>query len=148
MNRQPLIAVVVASVVATMGTPASAAAPNRLLAGPPYLGVACPVANRTSCDRVGLAVWLRKPARSVVASMGGRSFRLDDPTWSGPRRNGLRRMFAGFQKPAGLRRGPLRIPTTWTGLPPVKTRVRIRVTLASGAVRTTRVTVGLSPGWG
>src|SRR2546429_277960 len=41
--------------------PDAAEAPaKRLLARSPYLGVACPTANSIACDRVGLAVWLRR----------------------------------------------------------------------------------------
>jgi hypothetical protein len=37
-------------------------APSAVLSRTPYMGVVCPVANSTACDRVGLSVWLRKSA--------------------------------------------------------------------------------------
>ena len=40
--------------------------------------------NVTTCDRVGLAVWLRHPARTVSARINGRPVDLDDPEWSLP----------------------------------------------------------------
>lgn len=114
----------------------------------PYLGVSCPAANSTACDRVGLAVWLRTPARSVNVTIDGRRFSLNDPTWSGPARNGLRRMFAGFLQPAGLRRGPLRVPLRWAGSPPVAVSARIVVTSPDGTQKKVVTRIGLSAGWG
>jgi hypothetical protein len=38
-----------------------------LFSQPPYVGVACPTANSIACDRVGLAIWLRRPAARVNA---------------------------------------------------------------------------------
>ena len=119
-----------------------------ILVRAPYLGVSCPFANSTACDRVGLAVWLRQPARSVEATIGARHFTLNDPAWSGPPHKGLRRMFAGFLHPAGFRHGPLQVPIKWAGSPPVATSVRVEVTYADGTHRTARATVGLSAGWG
>jgi hypothetical protein len=46
-----------------------------------YMGVACHIANSIACNRVGLAVWLARPA-TVTATIEGASCRLDDPTWS------------------------------------------------------------------
>jgi hypothetical protein len=76
--------------------------PSALFSQDPYMGVACGVANSIACDRIGLTVWLRHPAQAVVAIVGGRSFRLDDPAWSGPAIHGVRNQFAGFLQPAGI----------------------------------------------
>ena len=119
----------------------------------PYLGVSCPKANSFACDRVGLTVWLRKPALEVVAKIAGRRVVLDDPRWSGPLKDGRRKRFAGFLQPAGLIDGPLRIPTKdggtrWTGDPAVTAKVLIIVTYRAGSASTAVMRVPLSPGWG
>ncbi len=144
-HRIPLAALLA---VGAVGPAAGSAATKSILTRDPYLGVSCPLANSTACDRVGLAVWLRRPARSVEATVGARHFRLDDSDWSGPAHKGLRRMFAGFLHPAGLRRGPLHVPIKWAGSPPVATSVRVVVTYADGTRRAVRTSVGLSAGWG
>lgn len=73
-----------------------------LFSQPPYMGVACGVPSSIACDRIGLTVWLRRPARAVTATIADRTFRLDDPTWSGARHHGQRTVFAGFLQPAGI----------------------------------------------
>jgi hypothetical protein len=128
-------------------------APRAVLAEGPYMGVACRVPNWVGCDRVGLAVWTRHFARSIDATVGGKTFALDDRQWSGRSRHGLRKMFAGFLQPAGLLDGALRVQPDspgerWTGVHPVDARVRLVITRADGKRRTTTLTVGLSPGWG
>lgn len=120
---------------------------------PPYLGVVCSPASSFACDRVGLMIWLRKPALQVVAKVAGRRVVLGDPRWSGPLKAGRRRRFAGFLQPAGLIDGPLRIPaqdggTTWTGDPPVTAKVLILVTYEAGSTSSAAMRVRLSPGWG
>jgi hypothetical protein len=122
-----------------------AATARRLLAGPPYMGVSCPTPNSVACDRVGLAVWLRHPAKHVSARIDGRPIELDDPEWSqttdprGP-------LFAGFLQPAGLRDsdGPLGVPGThWYGETPRSAWVELRI---DG--HTTGLVVTLHAGWG
>jgi hypothetical protein len=110
-----------------------------------YMGVACPVPNDLSCDRVGLYVELRYPARAVEADIAGRRIRLDDPHWSGPARRGIRNAFAGFLRPAGLTRpGPLEVrPDRATSA-----RVRLIITRGDGTQVQTTQTIGLAPGWG
>ena len=119
---------------------------STLLARRPYLGVSCRLPNSIRCDRVGLAVWLRRPADAVRAAIAGRRFRLDDPESSAPPR-----MHAGFLRPAGLADGPLRVPFTargkWYGEGAVSARVRIWVA-AGGRTTTTTVRVPLRAGWG
>jgi hypothetical protein len=75
---------------------------DALFSQPPYMGVSCGVPNSIACDRIGLTVWLRSPARAVAATIAGRTFRLDNPTWSGALHHGLRTAFAGFVQPAGI----------------------------------------------
>jgi hypothetical protein len=99
------------------------------LAQPPYLGVACPQANVTSCGRIGIAVWLDRNAVSVDATLAGETVRLRKRArfWSG---------FVGAD---------LGLPRYWTGSQLVTLRLAIRYPhgTARGAVRAT-----LHPGWG
>jgi hypothetical protein len=127
---------------------AKRASADDLLRREPYMGVSCRRGNSFACDRVGLAVWLREPAVSVEASIAGRHLRLDDPEWSGKRR-----MFAGFLQPAGLIDGALELTADashnrWIGREPVSAPVRLTVVDLEGGTVTTRIRVGLSPGWG
>lgn len=46
------------------------------LRGDPYLGLACNGVTAHSCSRVGLAVWLMRPANGVTAIVDGVSVRL------------------------------------------------------------------------
>jgi hypothetical protein len=128
-------------------------APQQVLARAPYLGVSCRAPNDFTCDRVGLAVWLREPALAVRASVAGRAFALDDRSWSGASRGGRRRAFAGFLRPAGLLDGPLRLTADdgrgrWIGRRPVTADVRLTIQLPHGEVVSTRIDVPLRAGWG
>jgi hypothetical protein len=138
---------------ATRSADATAVAAGEVLERDPYMGVSCRAPNEFGCDRVGLAVWLRRPAASVDASIAGRDLRLDDKEWSETEENGERRMFAGFLQPAGLIDGPLRLtadygPGRWIGRDPVSAPVEIRIVRSDGSVEATSVEVGLSAGWG
>ena len=130
------------------------AVPPRLVVKSAYMGVACRTPNGIGCDRVGLAIWTKHPARSVRATIGGRSFALGDAEWSGPARHGLRRMFAGFLQPAGLSGGgplavrPDRPGQRWIGSESVSAPVHLVITRADGTRRATTLTIQLSPGWG
>lgn len=120
---------------------------------PPYLGVSCAPANDIACDRVGITVWLRKPAIRVVARVWGRRIVLDDPDWSGPLTDGRRTRFAGFLQPAGLTKGPHAIATKggstrWLGDPPVTVPVGILVFTTPGSASSAAMRVRLHPGWG
>ncbi len=75
---------------------------NALFSQSPYMGVACHIPSFIACDRIGLTVWLRRPALTVTATIAGRSFTLDNEMWSGHKRHGLRTQFAGFLQPAGI----------------------------------------------
>ena len=127
-------------------------APGAVLAGSPFMGVACHVPNAIACDRVGLAVWLRRPAIAVSATIDGRPLRLDDAAWSGPMKRGRRSMFAGFLRPVGLvsmlhlatAAGPVR----WLGNNAPSPQVTLRIDDGNGRVTVTRLDVYLSAGWG
>ncbi len=124
---------------------------SSLLSRPPYLGVACPVPNSIACDRVGLAVWLRRPARRVVATIGRQRFALDDERWRHDTRGDAH---IGYLQPAGLLGdGPLAVradepPHRLVRGGVVRPFITLRITRASGPPVVTRTRAGLHPGWG
>jgi hypothetical protein len=138
------------------------AAPARLLlARAPAIGVSCKVANDISCDRVGVAVWLRRPTKRLAASIDGRPVRLRVPcgkTVSGDscasycrraeRDQPCGTLFEGFLMPAGLMNGPLKVRTDlgtrWLGDDPPSATMRLRT--AEGG--STEVEVPVWAGWG
>jgi hypothetical protein len=75
---------------------------SRVLSKSPYLGVSCPMANSITCDRVGLAVWLKRPAVSVTATIAGAPLALSSYGDSHVNATFPRRQFTGFLKPAGI----------------------------------------------
>jgi hypothetical protein len=95
----------------------------------------------TTCDRVGLAVWLRRPARTVTARINGKPLDLDDPEWT----DRSRRMRVGFLQPAGLTDpgGPLNVPAHWEGVPARSAWVDLDVDGEK-----TGLVVWLRAGWG
>jgi hypothetical protein len=77
-------------------------APATVLSRSPYTGVACPQPNAIACGRVGLAIWLKRPAISVNATIAGQALELN---WFGEERvagNKPRTAFDGYLQPAGL----------------------------------------------
>jgi hypothetical protein len=134
-------------------------APSDVLARDPYMGVSCSIPNSIACDRVGLSVWLRRPAVAVSATIAGAPVKLDDRQWSGPRHDGRRTLFAGFLQPAGIV-SRLHVtpdpgsPTTWEAnsavpavLPPPAI-VRLRIDYGHGRVVITQTRVELHAAWG
>ena len=125
---------------------AVAVAPDGVVART-YMGVSCHRANWIGCDRVGLAVWLKRPAEAVRATIAGRPLRLADPVWST-----RPRMFAGFLQPAGMRSRMHVRPDTrqqlWFGEDAPSPLVRLWITYGDGRVITTRLRVMLAAGWG
>lgn len=141
-------------------------APAAVLSRSPYMGVHCPQPNAISCDRIGLAIWLRRPAISVDATVAGQPLKLD---WLGeePRFASTkpRTEFAGYLKPAGLTtrlhvkptEGPsfdpvcdCRVGPTWVSSPrdhpdPL---VRLEIRYADRARVITQLRVYLGSGWG
>jgi hypothetical protein len=131
----------------------AAVAPSVLLAEEPYMGVSCRIPNSIACDRVGLAVRLRRPAISVSATIAGSALSLNDPAWSGPSRNARRSDFSGFLQPAGMLNGPLKLRPDrgryyWIGSHPRSARVQIVVNFGSRRMVQTTATVELHAGWG
>lgn len=107
------------------------------LPSPPFLGLACGSAAGR-CDRVGVAVWLRRPARHVVAVVHGRRVRLKTGRGgSGAYARG--RFWQGFFRDAyvsTLADAGERVP------------VRVRATFAGGVTRAATATVTVSQGYG
>jgi hypothetical protein len=121
---------------------------SRLLSREPYMGVSCSTPNSTSCDRFGLAVWLKRPALTVQAEIRGRTFALNDRQWSGRPHGNRRKMFAGFLQPARLQSDYHVAPIRWEGQNAPHPLLRLRVDYGRGAPVETRTRVWLSPGWG
>jgi hypothetical protein len=119
----------------------------------PYMGVNCPVPNSISCDRVGLAVWLRHPAYSVDASIAGASFPL---TWFGDEyrfgaRRKPRRAFDGYLQPAGIMSRLHVRPTAggiWDGNGTPYPMVWVLINYGEGHHALTHLRVPLMAGWG
>lgn len=120
---------------------------------PPYMGVACPMANSIACDRVGLAIWLRRPAVSVTATIAGQPLKLD---WMGDRKAGSaigrRKAFDGFLQPAGIDHAlgvrPEGGSRLWFGRNQPSPPVRLRIHYSDGTAVITRLRVPLDTGWG
>ena len=142
-------------------------APSTVLSKSPYLGVRCSIANSIACDRVGLAVWLKRPAVSVTARIAGEPLNLD---WFGEERRiyGVaRRDFDGYLKPAGIVsrlhvhpvegtkvltvNGHTRLVNShqmWFGAGNAQPLVRLTIRYPDGRKVTTHLHVGLGAGWG
>jgi hypothetical protein len=119
----------------------------------PYIGVACPRANLTGCDRIGFDFVLRKEAVAATASIAGRPVRLFTPGLH----DGVRgKDWAGYMNDVGLNRegSPFEIPGSgptrhWDGDPSVYLPVRIVASYPSGRQETIELSrVRLSPGFG
>jgi hypothetical protein len=123
--------------------------PRRLLLRrEPDLGVRCRRANSIACDRVGLAVWLRAPARRLTAIIDGRTFTLRPPASRGGYWEGTLH-HAGLLAPgSALHVTPDRGRYHWEGRHPVRAVVHLGATEADGAPASTYVAVDLRPGYG
>jgi len=126
--------------------------PSEAFSEDPYMGVRCPVANSIACDRVGLAIWLRRPAYSVIATIAGRPLAMnrfgDQFTGSGRPRT----EFDGYLRPAGIvtRMHVSPIPGThmWDGVGTPLVSVWLLINYGSGRHAVTHLGVPLSAGWG
>jgi hypothetical protein len=130
--------------------PGKIEAPRLVFLQNPYMGISCRLPNSVACDRVGLAVWLRRPA-VVTATIDGLALRLNDPTWSEAFPTGRPTTFtyAGFLQPADMTTRmhvpsssmlfvkPLPSPSVW-----------FRIDFGHGNVVLTHKYVQLEPGWG
>jgi len=104
------------------------------LARTPYLGLACQAAAAT-CNRIGLAVWVMRPATGVSAVLMGQRVRLRT-SHSGTGAYRYRRYWTAFTHVVSARAEPGRC-----------VRVRIRVNQAGTVMFFTRQ-VYFSAGWG
>jgi len=134
-----------------IGTPATPAgqsvAPAAVLSSAPYMGVAC---YRRSCDWVGLAVWLQRPAVAVTATVAGQPVRLQ-PSSAYPQR-GAQATFVGYlrhyQRVTSTRLETIPGgPTSWSGRTPLPW-VQLRIRSRSGATLVARLHVPIAAGWG
>jgi hypothetical protein len=120
----------------------------------PYMGVACHIPNSITCDRVGLAVWLRRPAITITATIAGAPLKLNDPGWSYVAHYGRKTVYvyAGFLQPAGLvtrlHITPEANTSTWLGSNAPSPIVRFRIDYGHGNIAVTQEHVWLSAGWG
>lgn len=116
------------------------------------MGVSCHKPNSIACDRIGLTVWLARPA-TVTARIAGVPLRLNDPTWSYVTyQSGVRLyVYAGFLHPAGLVTRLHVVPVgaaTWLGANATSPLVRFRVDYRRGDVVIGQEHVLLHAGWG
>lgn len=118
--------------------PAKTVIPSQVFAERPYMGVSCPTGDSIACDRVGLAVWVPRPA-TVAATVDGSPLRLNDPTWSIVERSGSHSLYryAGFLQPFMWFAGHTTSASVW-----------FRVDFGHGDLVVTHEDVPLEPGWG
>ena len=127
--------------------------PSAAFSESPYMGVHCSVPNSISCDQVGLAIWLRRPAYSVEASIAGAPLRLN---WFGDEHrlgklSRPRRAFDGYLHPAGI---VSRLHVTgsaagmWYGTGTPLPMVWVLINYGAGRLVLTHLRVPLMAGWG
>lgn len=124
-----------------------------VLARQPYMGVACRWPNLVSCDRVGLAVWLKRPAESVTATVSRQPLTLKPAGIPAPPLGQREAMFTGFLQKPGLLKilgekllGPPGAGYAFLSQPSLK--VRLQVDYGHGQLVTTTTETSLEPGWG
>lgn len=129
--------------------------PSRLFSQAPYMGVHCPVANSIACDRVGLAINLRQPARAVVAFIDGRQLKMNRFGDVIDSSTAPRKEFDGYLQPAGIESrmhvhpapgSDFWAPDARYSAPSAK--VLLLIDYGGGRLVFTRARVSLSAGWG
>jgi hypothetical protein len=111
------------------------------LAQAPYVGVACRGPNVTTCGRIGIAVWLKRPALGVDAELVSVNVRMHAGGLGG---RGPK-YWQGF---VHIDRRRLGLPVHWDGASPSKVLpLRLKIHYRNGTVRGA-VRVMLHPGWG
>ena len=146
----------------TGSTPAAQLALKR----EPQIGVACRTPNSIACDRVGLAIWLRRPAARLTATINRRTVAMGFPCGSAryaescssycrdaARHQPCGTYFEGFLRPAGLLNGPLKVKPDrgryyWIGKRRSVGTVRITATYRNGETATITKRVRVNAGWG
>jgi hypothetical protein len=129
--------------------------PSRLLSQAPYMGVHCPNPNSIACDRVGLAINLKQPARAVVAFIDGRKLKMNRRGDVIDLSTAPRKEFDGYLQPAGIESRmhvhPAPGSDFWaqdTRSPTPSAAVLLLIDYGGGRLVSTRVRVPLSSGWG
>lgn len=160
MRRSLCCVVLVALLVTAAGCGAGESATKPKLElrsnrhGGVYMGVRCREPNSVSCDRVGLAIWLKEPAESLVAEIEGRRLELVSPGEFVP---GKGTGWEGYLHPAGLLDpgGPLAVAREpgqpadyWSGRKPVEATIRLTAAYADGTTASKTIRAPLHPGWG
>lgn len=104
----------------------------------PYLGLACDNGAVLHCERVGLAVWLKEPPRSVTARLDGHSVTLGTRAGRSPAYARGRFWQGFFRDPhaQALANASRSIP------------VQVRVITQTGQVRIAHALVYVSQGYG
>ena len=136
--------------VSRLRGPGKIEAPRLVFLQNPYMGISCRLPNSVACDRVGLAVWLRRPA-VVTATIDGLALSLNDPTWSEafPTGRPTNFMYAGFLQPADMTTRMHVPPSSMLFVKPLPSpSVWFRIDFGHGNVVLTHKDVQLEPGWG
>jgi hypothetical protein len=116
------------------------------------MGLAYCHPDLNTCKRIGLAVWLKRPAAAVHASSANDTFALNRTDHRGIQMtsNAERREFIGFFKPTGIvRPAYLRADFDIHATPgtPVAA-VKLTIVNSQGRTVATRLRVPVEPGWG
>ena len=114
----------------------------------PYLGISCRLPNSIVCDRVGVGVWLDRPAKRVTVAVAGRVVSLRLST-----HNAHRQLWLGYLRDAGLRHEPLDVhlpagQSRWYGSPLIWVRVKVTARLPNGTPATVAGSAQLHAGFG
>lgn len=133
--------------------------PLAVLARSPYMGIAtCNQAQASraqdsnTCYRIGLAVWLKRPAEAVRATSANGTLSLNhtDRRWIPMTSTVRRREFIGFFKPTGI--VPSAYPRTNKATHPGPgtpfAAVKLTILNSQGRTLITRLRVPVEPGWG
>ena len=154
VSRLPLVL----SVLAVLTLARAAGRGRRRLtaaAQQPYDGVRCPGPNAMACDRIGLAVWLVRPAIRLTAPVAGKPIRMAIPSRFRKGRGSYycahNCYFEGALHPVVLlTSGPLHIRPDagkyyWEGRHPRSLRVRLAAFYRDGSRAATTVRIWLRP---
>jgi hypothetical protein len=141
------------------GVAAVTVQPSAVLVRSPYMGIATCHQAQTSrapdsntCYRVGLAVWLKRPAEAVRATSAKGTLTLNhtDRRWIALTSSVQRREFIGFLKPTGI------VPSAYPHTNKATRRtagtpfaaVKLTIVNSQGRTLITRLRVPVEPGWG
>lgn len=126
--------------------------PSAVFTRAPYMGVNCPMANSIACDRVGLAIWLKRPAISAQAAIDGRVFTMNRRGDQLVASRRPRAEFDGYLQPGGIETSmhvrPLRGTNLWLGDSTPLATVWLLIDYGSGRYVATHLHVPLMAGWG